>query len=223
MSDYQPRHAKVTRVAVKKPAPPSTKVPTSNRIIRTGDRLTRNFLCAALVIVSVYAIKSADLGSENLLEAAVSSLTETPWEESLGRIQFVNSTFPETLSVFWNGNEDLSLRIDPLSSVLHAWTESEPYISVSAQNGTAYALCDGTVTSISGDVSNGITVTLDHGAGYETLLYDIAVCHVQEGETVHAGHVIGTLGTNRAMAFELRCNGLPMDPGKYLTPSDLSL
>ncbi|MBE5777455.1 MAG: M23 family metallopeptidase [Clostridiales bacterium] len=223
MSEYQPRHAKVSHVAVKKPDFSAQKKQTPSRILRTGERLTRNFLCAALVIVSVYAVKGADLGSENLLEAAVSSLTETPWEESLGRIQFVNSTFPETLAVFWNGNESMCLKVDSRSSVLHTWMENEPYLSVSSQNGNAYALCDGTVKSVSAGASKGLTVTLDHGDGYETLLYDLSVCLVQEGDTVRAGDVIGKLDDSGAMVFELRRNGLPMDPGKFLTPSDLSL
>ena len=67
----------------------------------------------------------------------------------------------------------------------------------------------------------GNVVILDHGEGIMTLYGHLATIHVQSGETVPAGAVIGTIGrsgnaTTYHLHFELRVDGEAVDPVPYL-------
>jgi murein DD-endopeptidase MepM/ murein hydrolase activator NlpD len=67
----------------------------------------------------------------------------------------------------------------------------------------------------------GNAVILDHGEGITTLYGHLATIHVQSGETVPAGAVIGTIGrsgnaTTHHLHFELRVDGEAVDPVPYL-------
>jgi murein DD-endopeptidase MepM/ murein hydrolase activator NlpD len=67
----------------------------------------------------------------------------------------------------------------------------------------------------------GSVVILDHGEGISTLYGHLATIHVQSGETVPAGAVIGTIGrtgnaTTHHLHFELRVDGEAVDPVPYL-------
>jgi murein DD-endopeptidase MepM/ murein hydrolase activator NlpD len=67
----------------------------------------------------------------------------------------------------------------------------------------------------------GSVVILDHGEGITTLYGHLATIHVQSGEIVPAGAVIGTIGrsgnaTTHHLHFEVRVDGEPVDPVPYL-------
>ncbi len=58
------------------------------------------------------------------------------------------------------------------------------------------ACAKGTVTDVSTDDMMGVTVTVDHGKGMESVYSNLAESvNVQPGTEVEAGTVIGTVGT----------------------------
>lgn len=81
----------------------------------------------------------------------------------------------------------------------------------------------GTVKQIGQDPFMGYTVTIDHGDGllshYQNLS-EILADGIEEGATVYAGQVIGTVGESAIVEiaeephlhFELELNGAPIDP-----------
>lgn len=67
----------------------------------------------------------------------------------------------------------------------------------------------------------GRLVVLDHGGGIETSYSHLSAALVNPGERVAAGQVIGRIGntgwsTGPHLFFEVRRNGVPVDPARYL-------
>ena len=67
----------------------------------------------------------------------------------------------------------------------------------------------------------GNTIMIDHGGGFVTLYAHQSKLGVGVGQTVSAGQVIGYIGstgqsTGPHLHFEIRVNGTPVNPGKYL-------
>jgi murein DD-endopeptidase MepM/ murein hydrolase activator NlpD len=71
----------------------------------------------------------------------------------------------------------------------------------------------------------GLTVVVDHGFGYQTLYAHLRRPLVRAGQRVRAGQVVGEVGstgrsTGPHLHFEVRYQGLPVDPLPYLQVPD---
>ena len=67
----------------------------------------------------------------------------------------------------------------------------------------------------------GNTVMIDHGGGMVTLYAHQSKLGVKAGQRVRAGEIIGWVGstgqsTGPHLHFEVRINGVPQDPERYL-------
>ena len=99
-------------------------------------------------------------------------------------------------------------------------------LDIAAELGTPVAACaKGTVTDVSTDDMMGVTVTVDHGKGMESVYSNLAESvNVQPGTEVEAGTVIGTVGTTAVsesadashLHFSMREYGVAIDPLNYL-------
>jgi murein DD-endopeptidase MepM/ murein hydrolase activator NlpD len=86
------------------------------------------------------------------------------------------------------------------------------------------AATSGTVTAagwLTGYEGYGNVVTLDIGGGYSLLYAHLSVAQVVPGQWLEAGERIGQAGctgscTGTHLHFELRKNGVPIDPFPYL-------
>lgn len=100
-------------------------------------------------------------------------------------------------------------------------------LDIAAELGTPVAACaKGTVTDVSTDDMMGVTVTVDHGKGMESVYSNLAESvNVQPGTEVEAGTVIGTVGTTAVsesadashLHFSMREYGVAIDPLNYRT------
>jgi murein DD-endopeptidase MepM/ murein hydrolase activator NlpD len=97
-----------------------------------------------------------------------------------------------------------------------------PGIDIAAQRGTPILACaDGIVVTVGWDETYGNMIVVDHGYGIYTLYGHNSRNLVKEGERVTRGQTIAFVGsTGKSSAphlhFEIRENGIPVDPEKYL-------
>jgi murein DD-endopeptidase MepM/ murein hydrolase activator NlpD len=96
-------------------------------------------------------------------------------------------------------------------------------IDIGGAVGAAIVASDGGYVSFAGwtDMGYGYLVVLDHVNGFQTYYAHLSRIFVTEGETVHAGEVIGAMGstgnsTGPHLHYEIRYNGYPTNPLIYL-------
>ena len=100
-------------------------------------------------------------------------------------------------------------------------------LDFSARKGSKiYATADGTVKQSNYERGYGYTVEIDHGNGIITRYAHNAKLLVKKGQKVERGDVIAYLGNSgRSTAphlhYEVRVNGAPENPLKYILPSNV--
>jgi hypothetical protein len=109
-------------------------------------------------------------------------------------------------------------RLDPFSGRM-AFHEGLDFTS---QIGTPiYAAAGGIVTTAEQTPDYGKIIKIDHGAGMETRYAHASELMVKAGDRVEKGQLIAKVGstgrsTGPHLHFEVRLNGAPLDPRKYL-------
>ncbi len=95
-------------------------------------------------------------------------------------------------------------------------------LDIAANTGTPiYATADGVVSMVAYSPSYGKTLQIDHGYGYRTIFAHNSKILVQSGQRVKRGDMIAKVGntgrsTGSHLHYELRLNGVPIDPRKTL-------
>lgn len=151
-------------------------------------------------------------------QAAPQEETPAPDEEAAASSAYV---WPVEGSV----DRDFSLEVFAYDATMGDWRTHDG-IDITAPLGTPVAACaKGTVTDVSTDDMMGVTVTIDHGKGMESVYSNLAeTVEVQAGSEVEAGTVIGAVGTTAIsesadashLHFSLREYGVTIDPLNYL-------
>lgn len=189
------------------PQETSAAAEENRKPLRFGERMLRNTAIAVSLLLCAVAAQSAGLLPEG---GAISQAVTMDISESLGSLRFVSNLLPESAKVFWNlGEERHSAPSE--AAMVHVFSEAEPYLAYS--EGEALASAEGEVMSVVKDVMGRSTVRLRHESGMETVYGNLIAASVREGERVRAGQV---LGISRALTYEMRAEGRPMDPGPYL-------
>jgi murein DD-endopeptidase MepM/ murein hydrolase activator NlpD len=109
-------------------------------------------------------------------------------------------------------------RLDPFSGRM-AFHEGLDFTAVVGT--PIYAAAGGIVTTAEQTPDYGKIVKIDHGAGFETRYAHASELLVKVGERVEKGQMIAKVGTTGRstgahLHFEVRLNGAPLDPRKYL-------
>ena len=101
--------------------------------------------------------------------------------------------------------------------------EMHPGIDIAAAYGSPVAAAGaGQVIFAGRDGGYGGLVVVDHGGQLDTLYGHLSALYVREGQHVRRGQPLGAVGaTGRAtgahLHYEVRINGAPVDPRRYLT------
>jgi len=99
-----------------------------------------------------------------------------------------------------------------------------PAIDIAGWVGSPVTASDGGYIVLAGGGWNGgygSHVIIDHGNGFTTLYAHLNSIFVSPGMTVSKGQQLGTIGntgnsTGPHLHFEVRYNGVPYNPSKYL-------
>ena len=102
------------------------------------------------------------------------------------------------------------------------WGRRHNGIDLAAPIGTPVKAADGgTVIFVGTEGAYGKLIKIDHGGGFVTYYGHLSKYHVKKGEKVFKGQKIGAVGntgrsTGPHLHFEIRKNGVPQNPLKYL-------
>lgn len=196
-----------------------TSLETTERKLLRADELLKNIgLASALVLCAVLlrtgALPVLDPAADVVLAAAADN---SLLDDKLGKLSFVSALFPEAVLVFGE-QTDVSL-VPPAETehVTHAWSEQEPYIAWKMDRDAIAVAADGEVTGVyhgNGD-EQIVKVTSENGI---TCIYgNLARVNVRTGDAVNAGDIVGSLIPGENFVFEVRKNGVSIDPAVYLT------
>ena len=119
-----------TELAASKPDIEWVKTPKKH----WQERLLPNLAIASALMLCAVALKT---GAIPPLTDAVQSVMSAATDDSLlngdlGKLSFVSSIFPEASLVFGESGGKLTMPVEA-ASVVHAWSQSEPFISWDAQ------------------------------------------------------------------------------------------
>lgn len=116
----------------------------------------------------------------------------------------------------------ITSRFGPRCSPFFRGTTFHHGIDIANEEGTSIkAVADGIVSYSGWEGGYGKLMVIDHGYGYSTRYAHLQRSLVNIGQRVRRGQVIGFMGnTGRSTAphlhFEIRVNGIPVNPLKYL-------
>lgn len=102
------------------------------------------------------------------------------------------------------------------------WGSTHSGMDIAGEMGDpVYSALDGKVKECRYDGSYGNKILLQHEDGIETIYGHLSKFEVKVGDEIKKGQLIGRVGstgrsTGPHLHFEVRVNGSPVDPKKYL-------
>lgn len=199
---------------------PHTLPPShSNRRIRVRSRLSfqerllRNSLLACAVLLGVLAL--GNLNQPWAVKAASSiqhALTMTvDLDESLGQLSFVRKLMPESALVFFDLNGGSELAHPAKGALCHAFSDAQPWLMFESGDDTSVVSVESGMVSAISPLSDGsFGLLIDHGNGLESVFANLSEVHLQVGDEVVRGAIVGEC--TQGLYYELRQGGVPIDP-----------
>ena len=182
-------------------------------------KLTRNTAFLMLLLVCLASIHNQQLPDGRTVLTAVQSTVTQEWDDSLGKITFVDNMMPETLAVFFQPEKNYALLLPCSGPVVHRWETHAPYVSFDA-SGVVCTIAEGEVMSLSHDSADQLSLRIRHEDGLESVYYHLASTSLSEGDYVLAGDAIGVLQEGHHLVLDVRRNGLSIDPTGYFGAND---
>ncbi len=176
------------------------------------DLLVRNLAVVGCLVLVAVALKNSTLPQAQSVFGAIQSAAGMEWDESLGKLSFVNGLLPQEIREVWNESSSAEVNAPLMGEIVHSWTNDEPFVLIRSNTSTVYAAGSGEVMSISHGPDEELIVRVRHDSGYETIYGNLAECMTEVGEYITDGGVIGTLLDGKNLAFELRRSGKSVKP-----------
>ena len=176
------------------------------------DELVRNLSLVGCLVLVVVALRNSTLPQAQSVFGAIQSAAGMEWDESLGKLSFVNGLLPQEIQEVWNATSTAEVKVPLVGEIVHSWSADEPYLLIRANASKVFAVDGGEVMSISHGPDEEVIVRIRHDSGYETIYGNLSECNLQVGDYVGGGDVVGTLLEGKELAFELRRSGKSIKP-----------
>ena len=183
-----------------------------------ADRLMRNLAVTGGLFLVVAAVRNVSLPEAQSVFGALQAGAGMEWDESVGKLSFVNSFLPESIQSVWNEHHDITVFAPVSGSVVHAWSQYEPYVLIETTAKEVRVCADGEVMSIAHGIDEERIVRVRHDDGTEAVYGNLHSSLPVTGDRVYAGDIIGTLLEGEPLAFELRVEGRSVNPEGRLKP-----
>lgn len=178
-------------------------------------KLNRNLAFLMLLLVCLASIHNQKLPDGQTVLTAVQSTLDENWDESLGKITFVDHMIPQTLAVFLDASAPVHLSLPCNGTLSHLWEDAAPYLSFAPSDSAAFAVADGEVMHLSHGADDTLSLRIRHENGLETVYYQLSSVSVSEGDHVAAASPIGQIKNGSELVLDVRKNGLSVNPLTY--------
>lgn len=185
---------------------------------KLGEELMKNLSVAAALVICVAALRSGALpqlspATDAVLEAVSGDML---LDDQLGKLSFVSSLFPEATLVFGEQRQEaLTLSVDA-ESIVHAWSEQEPYISWNSRSDAVCAVMSGEIMGVYHGNGEEILVHVMGDDGTLVVYGNLADCRNTTGDRIEQGDILGSLLSDKTCVLELRRDGYSVDPTNML-------
>lgn len=180
------------------------------------DQLVRNLVVVGCLFMLVVAVKNTTTPEAQSVFGAIRSSAGIEWDESVGKLSFVNNLLPQSIQEVWSEKSAVSVFAPIGGNVVHAWSPQEPYVMIQSSVSDVRAADDGEVMSVAHGLEEERIIRIRHDDGVETIYGNLATCLVETGDRVYAGDVFAGLMEGCPLAFELRVDGRSIDPQGHL-------
>lgn len=171
------------------------------------DRLLKNLAVSCGLMLVILAVRTAAQPDSQSVFGALETGMNMKWDESVGKLSFVNALMPEEIRQVWNETEPAAVLAPVQGDVVHAWSESEPYMEISTDLRDVRAVADGEIMSIAHGMEEERIVRVRHLDGTEALYGNLQECYHDVGDPVFAGDPFALLMDGKPLAFEYRRDG----------------
>ena len=180
---------------------------------RWQERLLPNLAVASALMLCAVALKTGAIPPlTGAVQAVMSAATDDSLlSDELGKLSFVSSIFPEAALVFGESDGRLTMPVTA-KGVVHAWSQSEPFISWDAQTRIVTSAMAGEVIGVYHGNEEERLVQVLGADGLSCLYGNLSSVTVATGDRVATGDPLGTLLDGQACVMEVRQDGRSVDP-----------
>lgn len=186
---------------------------------KPGEELLKNMAVAAALVMCAITLRGGALPQAmDVTDAVMTAVTgDTLLDDQLGKLSFVSALFPEATLVFGQTSPGEALAM-PVSggSVVHAWSEDEPYMAWRTGSAQITSSMDGEVIGVYHGNGEERLVQVLGDDGLSCLYGNLGEVSVSMGDAVSAGDSIGTLMPGADFVMEVRRDGYSVDPAVLL-------
>ncbi len=181
---------------------------------RHTEALMKNLAVASALVLCAVTLRSGALPAFNkpadiaLAAAADHSLLD----EQLGKLSFVSSLFPEAVLVFGEQHEEEMLLTVDADAIVHAWSESEPYLAWQTDTAEVYSVIDGEVSGVFHGNGEELIVRVTNDDGISCMYGNLAQVCVKTGDAVTKETILGVLPEDQSLILEVFNHGISIDP-----------
>lgn len=181
------------------------------------EHLLKNLSVAAALVICAVAVRSGSLENADWSDAVLTAATgDTLLDDQLGKLTFVSSLFPEATLVFGeNIEESLPLPVRG-GSVVHTWSETEPYLSYHSIDTAVQSVTSGEVMGVYHGKNEELIVCIRRSDGLECCYGNLAESLVSMGDQIAVGQFVGNRLADQDATFEVRQNGFRIDPTRWM-------
>ena len=175
-------------------------------------------ICSGVILLAL-AMKAIDTPQTQSVSATVEQAitTQTDLDQSVGRLQFVQNMFSESVAVFrQKAPEKLQSPFNGRVSAKYSLTT--PGIEITGKEASVFACYDGKVLKIDEVDDGSVAITVQHSGGLNTVYAGLQAAQVRAKDNVKKGDVIGVArekGEGYSMFLQVRLDDVVVDPLPY--------
>ena len=137
------------------------------------------------------------------------------FDESLGRLKFVQTLFPGVAEVF-NAKSTMQYPVEGILQSAYRADGQDHVVFKSEAGASVKAAADGRVVKRGTHDKYGNYLMIEHAGNMVTIYYGLKSSVLEKGAEVKGGDVIGTLTDSGELIFELRISDKAQNPMRYI-------